>query len=746
MNKKILSLCIASTMLLSALPTTVLAASVGSTDTDKSVGSDSVQNQQTQYADFRESNAETEVYLTVDDSELLVSVPTTLILSGTPTETGEYIAKYSVAVKGDMSGDKTVTVEPESDTVLLNQVGKNSISANIYQDQTDFDTDDFKNETVTNGSVVAQSLTAGSWNGEVDFLINVNKMSHYYSTLALALDDINNSTIYTENSTADLTDALSAACSVYKSGSTYKIEVLKDLTDVPMLNINQDTKLDLNNHTLKLAEGNRITSIANFSVINGTIEAKNSNMVIYENVADKDFSLYNVNLIETATTTNAYSFASKAKKNYISNCNLTAVTTDPTKYSLGAYFVNTAGEQVLKDANITVNGGAMCWGINCSGNSAIINNVNINASTNLTVSSRTLVGISLSELPLAKLNEVSVVVNGTSTVPDTSIVGIIASKGTAHVYNDVDIEVNNNSGKCVGYGLLLGEVNDLLLNNSVINYNVTSGGTGTGLTTLSNTTGVLNDCEIAVKCSSKDVAGVNIIENSDITLNNCSVLFENNDINAQNQTGYTGNCALASNSTVAINGGYYSQKLTNENWISAGNDAAGGAIHNTGTMILTENIGSLNVVGSNCAVGNLGNLTVYGGTFSSPNHGGLYCDMNSSNVTNIYGGKFYNSATAGEYSLSGVTAYGGMYSSGAGTLNVENATIIGGNHGFRQKDGAVNTTFKNTHIEGQNDVFSVASGTLNIGEGVTVKSKTGRLVEANPAGTINDPNNILGLN
>ena len=148
----------------------------------------------------------------------------------------------------------------------------------------------------------------------------------------------------------------------------------------------------------------------------------------------------------------------------------------------------------------------------------------------------------------------------------------------------------------------------------------------------------------------------------------------------------------------------------------------------------------------NCAVGNSGNLTIYGGTYSAPNHGGLYCNMGSSNVTNIYGGKFYNSATAGEYSLAGVTAYGGMYSSGAGTLNVENATIIGGNHGFRQKDGAVNTTFKNTHIEGQNDVFSVASGTLNIGEGVTVKSKTGLLVEANPAGTINDPNNVLGLN
>lgn len=120
--------------------------------------------------------------------------------------------------------------------------------------------------------------------------------------------------------------------------------------------------------------------------------------------------------------------------------------------------------------------------------------------------------------------------------------------------------------------------------------------------------------------------------------------------------------------------------------------------------------------------------------------------MSSTNITNIYGGKFYNSATAGEYSLNGVTAYGGMYSSGVGTITVTNSTVIGGNHGYRQKDADTITTFKNTYIEGQNDVFSVASGTLNIGEGVTVKSKTGRLVEANPAGTINDPNNILGLN
>ena len=175
MNKKILSLCIASTMLLSALPTTVLAASVGSTDTDKNIGSDSVQNQQTQYANFHESNAETEVYLTVDDSELLVSVPSTVILDGTPDDNGQYIGKYSVGVKGDMAGNKVVIVEPDTNVVSLRQDGKINNDATISQTQTDFNTDDFRDETVTDGTITATGLTAGSWNSEFNFNISISK-------------------------------------------------------------------------------------------------------------------------------------------------------------------------------------------------------------------------------------------------------------------------------------------------------------------------------------------------------------------------------------------------------------------------------------------------------------------------------------------------------------------------------------------------------------------------------------------
>ena len=123
-KSKIISVFMVAVMVASAIPMPAFAASVGSSSTDISVGADTKQNAQTQYTEIAESDTQTQVYLSVDESDLIVSLPTTIILSGTPNEKGQYIGNYSVGVKGKMSGDKVVNIEPESTTIVLHQNGK----------------------------------------------------------------------------------------------------------------------------------------------------------------------------------------------------------------------------------------------------------------------------------------------------------------------------------------------------------------------------------------------------------------------------------------------------------------------------------------------------------------------------------------------------------------------------------------------------------------------------------------------
>ena len=177
-KSKIISVFMVAVMVASAIPMPAFAASVGSSSTDISVGADTKQNAQTQYTEIAESDTQTQVYLSVDESDLIVSLPTTIILSGTPNEKGQYIGNYSVGVKGEMSGDKVVNIEPESTTIALHQKGKLDSEATISQEQTTFDTDDFKTKTTTTGTVTAERLSAGSWNSDFNFNITLNTTSN----------------------------------------------------------------------------------------------------------------------------------------------------------------------------------------------------------------------------------------------------------------------------------------------------------------------------------------------------------------------------------------------------------------------------------------------------------------------------------------------------------------------------------------------------------------------------------------
>lgn len=178
--KLIFTLILSVIIVINAMP--VMASSVGSVSSDTSIGIDSVQNAVTEYSEVGEGNTDTEVYLTIDNNNVRVGVPTALIMNGKPNENGEYIAEYSVNVSGDIAGKDTLIVKPTADSVSLIQTGKTNSTAVINQDKTIFTCDDLKNNASTNGSVIAQSLTAGTWNGQTSFNI---KLINYNSTACI---------------------------------------------------------------------------------------------------------------------------------------------------------------------------------------------------------------------------------------------------------------------------------------------------------------------------------------------------------------------------------------------------------------------------------------------------------------------------------------------------------------------------------------------------------------------------------
>ena len=174
MKKRLLLLLVTLMICIGIFPLNIFAASAGSISSDMEAGADTAQNKSTVYAEVPAGDIATEVYLTVDDSDLVVSVPTTIVLSGNPNNNGEYIGNYSVSVNGDMSGSNIVSIEPENRTVALKQNGSKDSSVTLTQEQTEFDSNDFSNNKTVHGCAIAKGLTAGKWNGSTNFIISMN--------------------------------------------------------------------------------------------------------------------------------------------------------------------------------------------------------------------------------------------------------------------------------------------------------------------------------------------------------------------------------------------------------------------------------------------------------------------------------------------------------------------------------------------------------------------------------------------
>ncbi len=157
-------------------------------------------------------------------------------------------------------------------------------------------------------------------------------------------------------------------------------------------------------------------------------------------------------------------------------------------------------------------------------------------------------------------------------------------------------------------------------------------------------------------------------------------------------------------------------------------------------LTINEDKGPVYVYGGNNGIQTNGlvDITLNGGTYCSPNHGGLYeCSAEGSTIT-IDGARLYNTQTAGEESYiwnnDGIIPYGGTYLSGYAVTRITNSRVEGGTHGIRLRAGGAAGAaeyekhpicyLENTFVSGTSDAFSLLVGEMYLGKGVTTSYTT----------------------
>lgn len=157
---RLLSLSLITTLICSLVPG--VAASKYTTSSEKKEY-DSV---------ISDSNSSCDVYVEIG-SNFRITIPKEIVLDGTTKE-----GSYLVCVEGDIAGMEVVKVVPE-DTVKLYSTDKAEVIGNISQDKTKWFCDEILDDNIVigKGTIEADAITAGSWNGSFNFNISINEVS-----------------------------------------------------------------------------------------------------------------------------------------------------------------------------------------------------------------------------------------------------------------------------------------------------------------------------------------------------------------------------------------------------------------------------------------------------------------------------------------------------------------------------------------------------------------------------------------
>ena len=237
-----------------------------------------------------------------ENEQYSVSVPTTIVLDGTPNAAGEYFGDYKIGVSGNILQDRTVSITPENNSVELSQSGKKSVTGVVSQTQCSFDADDFSSNKTTNGQVSAKGLTAGNWKGCLDFIISPVVQNVYYSSIERAAADAN--ALTTKNADVRQTDLAHAVASLAIIDNRPTISLMQDESNAQSFSLNKDTTIDLGNHTLTFSAGNYITFTKGLSLINGTMSGSDTQYLLFgvKSNTGSSFSMNNVSLNSTISS------------------------------------------------------------------------------------------------------------------------------------------------------------------------------------------------------------------------------------------------------------------------------------------------------------------------------------------------------------------------------------------------------------------------------------------------------------
>lgn len=130
-------------------------------------------NEANQVYSIENDTAKTNVTLEIADSEILVSLPKTVIVSGTrDNQDNLFKGHYGVKVEGDFAGNEMVSVVPDT-TVELSQSGKASVDADITQNKTQWTYNE--SGEIAQGEISTCDLSAGMWNGTFNFNVSLDK-------------------------------------------------------------------------------------------------------------------------------------------------------------------------------------------------------------------------------------------------------------------------------------------------------------------------------------------------------------------------------------------------------------------------------------------------------------------------------------------------------------------------------------------------------------------------------------------
>ena len=197
--------------------------SINASDDGVTVGVDQKQGETTTYYDEVTEDVEQNTLVYVSQaSTFSVVIPKTIILDGKTKN-----ATYVVTVNGNIGGEETVEVIPD-DSFLMKQLGKNDITSIVSQDKFAWYHDEFN--TKGYGTIVAEDMSAGSWNGQFNFDIFLREKD----PLVVAID---------ENGT-DLN-----AKATYILG-TEKNDLLEQLVDVGRIENVEEVSVVLNVNTM----------------------------------------------------------------------------------------------------------------------------------------------------------------------------------------------------------------------------------------------------------------------------------------------------------------------------------------------------------------------------------------------------------------------------------------------------------------------------------------------------------------